>query len=241
MSAGRRRPRSSWRWRRLFTGTTGDRIASLAGAIDVHLVTHDQVARRALARPLLSPLSRSRQVTGWVGAVVLPLLLVAVLQAFQDTDQLPLAMLTLLASTVVVALVGGLGPALVAAVVGFVTLNYFFTPPVRTFTVAEPRNVLVLVVFLAVAAAVATVVDRASRRAAEATRARAEAATMGALSRSVLTGQDTAGTVLPSWPPRSARGSPRRPGGKRGRPRSRPRRPPRGRPRAPGRCGARRP
>ena len=184
------------RLRRLFTGTTGDRVASLAGSIDVHLVTHEQVAGRALSRPPLSPLSRPRQVTGWAGAVVLPLVLVAVLQAFHDTDQLPLAMLTLLASTVVVALVGGLGPALVAAVVGFVTLNYFFTPPVRTFTVAEPRNVLVLVVFLAVAAAVATVVDRASRRAAEATRARTEAATMGALSRSVLTGQDTADAIV---------------------------------------------
>ena len=39
------------RLRRLFTGTTGDRIASLAGAIDVHLVTHEHVARRALSRP----------------------------------------------------------------------------------------------------------------------------------------------------------------------------------------------
>ena len=34
------------RLRRLFTGTTGDRIASLAGSIDVHLVTHDQVSKR---------------------------------------------------------------------------------------------------------------------------------------------------------------------------------------------------
>jgi two-component system, OmpR family, sensor histidine kinase KdpD len=184
------------RLRRLFTGATGDRIASLAGAIDVHLVTHDEVARRALSRPLLSPLSRARQVTGWVSAVLLPLVVVAALRAFQDTDQLPLAMLTLLASTVVVALVGGLLPALLAAVVGFVTLNFFFTPPVRTLTVAEPRNVVVLVVFVAVAAAVATVVDRASRRAAEATRARAEAATLGALSRSVLTGQDTAEAIV---------------------------------------------
>ena len=35
------------RLRRLFTGSTGDRIARLAGSIDVHLVTHDEVARRA--------------------------------------------------------------------------------------------------------------------------------------------------------------------------------------------------
>ncbi len=184
------------RLRKLFTGTTGDRIASLAGSIDVHLVTHEQVGRRAVAKPILSPLSRSRQAAGWVSAVVLPLALAWVLHGFQDTDQLPLAMLTLLASTVVVALVGGLLPALLAAIVGFLTLNYFFTPPVGGFTVAEPRNVLVLVVFVAVAAAVATVVDRASRRAAEATRARTEAATLGALSRSVLTGEDTSDAIV---------------------------------------------
>ena len=58
-----------------------------------------------------------------------------------------------------VALIGGLLPALVGAVVGFLTLNYFFTPPVGTLTVSEPRNLLALGVFVAVAAAVATVVD----------------------------------------------------------------------------------
>ena len=46
--------------------------------------------------------------------------------------------------------------------IGFLTLNYFFTPPVGTLTVSEPRNLLALGVFVAVAAAVATVVDRAS-------------------------------------------------------------------------------
>jgi two-component system sensor histidine kinase KdpD len=184
------------RLRRLFTGTTGDRIASLAGSIDVHLVTHDEVARRALKRPLLSPLSRGRQITGWVGALVLPMLLTWALNGFADTDQLPLAMLTLLASTVAVALIGGLLPALLGAVVGFLALNYFFTPPVGTLTVSEPKNLLALLVFVAVAAAVATVVDRASRRAADALRARAEAATMSGLSRSVLTGQDTADAIV---------------------------------------------
>ena len=184
------------RLRRLFTGTTGDRIASLAGSIDVHLVTHDEVARRALRRPLLAPLSAGRQVTGWIGAVALPMLLTWVLHGFADTDQLPLAMLTLLASTVAVALVGGLLPALLGALVGFLSLNYFFTPPTGTLTVSEPKNLLALVVFVAVAAAVATVVDLASRRAADALRARAEATTMSGLSRSVLTGQDTAEAIV---------------------------------------------
>ena len=184
------------RLRRLVAGTTGDRIASLAGAIDVHLVTHEQVGRSARVRPALSPLSRSRQVTGWVSAVLLPITVTFLLNSWLGSDELPLATMLLLTSTVLVALVGGLLPALLAAVAGFLLLNWYFTPPVGTFTVAEPRNVLALLVFLAVATGVATLVDRASRRAAESTRARTEAATLGALSRSVLTGQDTAEAIV---------------------------------------------
>jgi two-component system, OmpR family, sensor histidine kinase KdpD len=184
------------RIRRLFTGTTGDRIALLAGSIDVHLVTHDQATRTMRPQPAVSSLSRRRQLGGWAAAVLLPALLAWVLHLFQDTDQLPLATLLLLASTVLVALIGGLLPALLAAVVGFLVLNWFFTPPVGTLTVAEPQNVLALLVFVAVAAGVASVVDRASRRAADATQARTEAATLGGLSRSVLTGQDTAEAIV---------------------------------------------
>jgi two-component system sensor histidine kinase KdpD len=184
------------RLRRLVAGTTGDRIASLAGAIDVHLVTHDNVARLARARSAPSPLSAARQVLGWVLALVLPLGFGAVLHEVTVTDDLPLASLLLLATTVLVALVGGLLPSLLAALLGFVALNLWFTQPVGNLTVAEPRNALTLAVFLAVAAAVASVVDRASRRAAESLRARTEAATTAALSRSVLTGQDTAEAVV---------------------------------------------
>ena len=186
------------RLRRLVAGTTGDRIASLAGAIDVHLVTHDEVSRSTGRRPVavMSPLSLRRQVAGWTLAVLLPVLLTVGLRAFDDTDQLPLAEMALLAGTVLVALVGGLLPALLAAVVSFLALNWFFTPPVGTLTIADPANLASLVVYVAVAAGVATVVDRASRRSAEAVQARTEAATMSSLSRSVLTGQDTAEAIV---------------------------------------------
>jgi two-component system sensor histidine kinase KdpD len=184
------------RFNRLFTGTTGDRIALLAGAIDVHLVTHDQVTASIRPRLAFSSLSTARQASGWLAAVLMPAVLAWALHLFNDTDQLPLATLTLLASTVLVALIGGLLPALLAAVVGFVVLNWVFTPPVGNLTISEPKNVIALIVFVAVAAGVASVVDRASRRAVEATQARTEAATLGGLSRSVLTGQDTAEAIV---------------------------------------------
>ncbi|GGF46368.1 sensor histidine kinase [Marmoricola endophyticus] len=186
------------RLRRLFTGTTGDRTAEVAGAIDVHLVTHDlQGSSGMRAKGLLAPpLSRERQVLGLVGAVALPAGLAAMLHVFSDTDQLPVASFGLMAATVLVALVGGLLPALLAALVAFVFLNWWFTEPRGTLSIAQPSDAIALIVFVAVAIAVATVVDGAARRTTDARRARAEAATIGSLSRSVLTGQDTAEAVV---------------------------------------------
>ena len=44
---------------------------------------------------------------------------------------LPTELMLFLALTVLVALVGGLWPAIVSAVVGFLLLNWFFTLPDR--------------------------------------------------------------------------------------------------------------
>ena len=184
------------RLRRLFTGTTGERIASLAGSIDVHLVTHDQGAGVGEPRWYASPLGKQRQLVGLVLSVLLPVVLTLGLHRLSDPDQLPIDVLLFLAVTVLVALVGGLVPALVAACLAFLLMNWFFTPPTGRFTISEPANVVALLVFVAVAIGVATVVDRASRRAADAVRARTEAATLGSLSRSVLTGADTAEAIV---------------------------------------------
>ena len=109
---------------------------------------------------------------------------------------LPTDLMLFLALTVLVALVGGLWPAIVSAIVGFLLLNWFFTLPTGQLTVAEPENALALGVFLLVAAGVASVVDLAARRTTEAFRARAEASALAAISRSVLSGEDTAAALV---------------------------------------------
>ena len=94
----------------------------------------------------------------------------------------------------VVALVGGFVPAMVAAVGGSLLLNYFFAPPLHTFTIRETNNVLALGVFVVVAVLVSSVVDLAARRTRQAARATAEAETLGTLAGSVLRGE----TALPA-------------------------------------------
>ena len=94
--------------------------------------------------------------------------------------------------------VGGLWPALTAAVVGFLLVNWFFTPPLHTFTIGDGENLLALSVFLAVAAVVSGFVSLAARRAAEGARARAEAEALARLAGSspAATGLDTLVRVL---------------------------------------------
>ena len=94
---------------------------------------------------------------------------------------LPSVLLLFLLLVIGVSAVGGLLPALVAAISGFLLVNWYFTPPLYTFTISDGENILALVVFLAVAGVVSVFVDLAARRAAQGTRARAEAEALARL------------------------------------------------------------
>lgn len=184
------------RWRALLQEGVGERITRLSGPVDVHLVTHDRAGRgdgRA-RRPEL--LGRRRRVGGWVLAVLGPVVLAGVLLVAPQLHDLPTELMLFLALTVAVALVGGLWPAVVAAVVGSVLVNLLFTPPTGTLTIADPENLFALAVFVVVAVAVASVVDLAAGRTSQAVRSRAESLALAELSRSVLQGQDTAPALL---------------------------------------------
>lgn len=62
----------------------------------------------------------------------------------------------------------GVGPAVVASLAAFAAYDYFFVPPYRTFTVADPNELLGLVLLLTAALVTGALVDRqrASRAAA---------------------------------------------------------------------------
>ena len=64
----------------------------------------------------------------------------------------------------VVALLGGVAPAALSAVLSGLLLNYFLIEPRYTLTIAEPDNAITTVVLLAVAVAVAALVDSAGAR-----------------------------------------------------------------------------
>lgn len=118
-------------------------------------------------------LSRRRRVGGHVLAVAGPLILLPVLVPLRGSLNLASDVALFLVAVVAAALVGGVGAALVAAAMGTVLLNFFFTHPFHAFTISDPNNVVALVAFAVVACMVGWVVDVAARR-SEAAAAAAE-------------------------------------------------------------------
>ncbi|HEX3517320.1 MAG TPA: DUF4118 domain-containing protein [Trebonia sp.] len=143
-----------------------------------------------------SGLSPRRQVAGAVLAVAGLPSLTALLNALQPHLNLSDDLLIYLVAVVAVTVVGGFWPAVVAAVGACLLLNWFFTAPLHTFTIAEPRNLLALVLFVTVAVAVSSVVHLAARREADAARSSKETESLLGLAQTVLGGADTPGDVL---------------------------------------------
>jgi two-component system sensor histidine kinase KdpD len=143
-----------------------------------------------------SAIDRRRRVyAAALGAASLPLVTL-VLTGHPLRLSLANNLLIYLLVVVAVAVVGGFWPAVASAIAASLLLNWYFTRPFHTFTIAEPTNLLALLLFVLVAVCVSSVVHLAARRAQQAARSRAEAEGLLRLARSVLSGDDTPAAVL---------------------------------------------
>src|SRR6266702_3486194 len=174
----------------------GARTIRGSGDIDVHIVTHAEMGRgRGLPRPR-GAITLRRKIAGCVLAAALLPLLTVLLAALRSGVNLTSDMLMFLVVVVLVALVGGVAPAVLAAIVGSLLLNYYFTPPIHLWTIAEANNWFALGVFVAVAVLVSSVVDIAARRTTQAARANAESELLTTTAGSVLRGQQGLSALL---------------------------------------------
>ncbi|MBL1100499.1 sensor histidine kinase [Streptomyces coffeae] len=191
-------------WQYIFGPGVGATVARDSGPdLDVHIVTHDEVAKgRGLPVARGARLGRSRLIAGWVVGVAGPVLLTLLLTAGGATlaseagPGFANEVLLFLFLNVLAALLGGMLPALASAAVGSLLLNYYFTPPTHTLTIADPENIVAIAIFVAVAVSVASVVDLAARRTHQAARLRAESEVLSFLAGSVLRGETSLEALL---------------------------------------------
>jgi two-component system, OmpR family, sensor histidine kinase KdpD len=167
------------RWADIRGGSVVGEVIRSAGSIDVHVISlHDSPHMRAGFRPRMPALTTRRLAAGVILAAAGPALLTLVLQRLPGLFELPAILLAFMALVIVIAGVGGWAPAMVAAVASFGLVNWYFTPPLHRFVVADAGHLASLAMFLVVATAVSAVVANAGRNKAEGGKAREEAEAM---------------------------------------------------------------
>jgi two-component system, OmpR family, sensor histidine kinase KdpD len=143
-----------------------------------------------------SGISARRRLAGVALAAAMLPLLTYVLTVFRPHLDIADELLIYLVIVVAVTVLGGFWPAVLAAVAASLLLNWFFTDPIHTFTIQQPKELLALLLFVTVAVAVSSIVHLAARRAVQAARAREEAASLLELAQTVLGGADSPAAVL---------------------------------------------
>jgi two-component system sensor histidine kinase KdpD len=127
---------------------------------------------RARSAPAATVVARGRQVVVTVAMACGPVALAVVVGLLIDAT-ITVAVLLLLPAVTAAGLLGR-APGALAAMAGAAALSYWHIPPVRVFSLGKPDEALALVVFLAVAMVVATLVEaaRSAERSAAAARLR---------------------------------------------------------------------
>lgn len=179
---------------RLVAALTGPGIGATvvreSGPIDVHIVTHAAAGGRFALPRISGALTLRRRIIGFIVALAAGPLITWLLVSFRTNDTITSDVLAFQLLVVVVALIGGIWPALFAALLSGLTLDFFFVEPVYTVTIAKPAHILALALYILNAVLVSYVVDQAARRSRVAVRAAAESELLATIAGSVLRGQD---------------------------------------------------
>lgn len=181
----------------LLTGPgVGAGIVRESGAIDVHIVNHAAAGGRLTLPRLGGGLTMRRRLLGFALALAGGPLLTLLLVSLRSEESITSDVLSYQLLVVLVSLVGGIWPALFAALLSGLTLDFYFVEPFHTVTIDEPLHALALVLYVLIAILVSYIVDRAARAKRAALRSSAESELLATVAGNVLRGQDAVQALL---------------------------------------------
>ena len=134
-------PPRAW-WRELFYGSLAQQLIRKAGGASVHVLGRSGEASEQRERTL--PAGEPRAYLGSLAFVAVSLGIALLLHQVLGLASVALTFLT---AVLVSAVVYGLWPALFASFASVLAYNFFFLPPLYTFTIADPENVVALFFF----------------------------------------------------------------------------------------------
>ncbi|HET7846511.1 MAG TPA: DUF4118 domain-containing protein, partial [Acidimicrobiia bacterium] len=129
-------------------GSPIHKVIRRSGTIDVHVISYEGApgVRRKTRRRARSALGLRRRVAAWSVLMLGLPLLTWILVSVDEQLALQTVLLLFLLMAVGVGLIGGVLPAVVAAVAGFLLANWYLTPPVGTWTIGSADDLVALIV-----------------------------------------------------------------------------------------------
>ncbi|MFO0589490.1 MAG: DUF4118 domain-containing protein [Polyangiaceae bacterium] len=161
-------------WDRL-RGSLLDEVVRGSGEIDVHVISGDSVVAAPVAASRRRP-SRAPIAHYFSGALIVAATL-AVASGLHATLDLPDLEMLFLVAVMTTAMRFGRGPALLAAALSVACYDFFFVPPIHTFSVADRRYFLTFAMMFGVGFVMSRLASR-MRRAERAALAREERASV---------------------------------------------------------------
>ncbi|MBV9378430.1 MAG: sensor histidine kinase KdpD [Alphaproteobacteria bacterium] len=149
------------RWFEMVHGSVVHELVRKTGQISVHVISADDSEapppKSVQTRPTVEPF-RMEAYLGSIGFTGVALGIGLLIKQVIAVQSISLVFLTAVLAS---AIAWGLWPSMFTAVVSMLAYNFFFLPPIYTFTIADPENVLALFFFLVVAVIVSNVTARA--------------------------------------------------------------------------------
>src|SRR6266508_4039091 len=154
------------RWFEILHGSVVHELVRKSGNISVHVIAGEQLARDPIPKKTVRPAEESAPFDPWpylaaLLAVAAALGVGELIQPLLGIENVDLVFLT---AVVGIAVRYGLWPSLFATVVSSLCYNFFFLPPIYTFTITYPTNVGAFVFFTIVAVIVSHFAARGRTR-----------------------------------------------------------------------------
>jgi two-component system sensor histidine kinase KdpD len=148
------------RWFEILHGSVVHELVRRSGNISVHVITGEAEPPQEDGKVATRPAPGIDPAPYAVTAVIVALA-VAIGMALQQFLSVASISLVFLTGVLISAVRFGLFPSLFACAVSVLAYNFFFLPPIYTFTIADPENVVALFFFLIVAVIASNVAARA--------------------------------------------------------------------------------
>ncbi len=138
-------------WQQLLRGSVTQRLIKHAGGINIHVIEVPAERAEAAAAARAPHEKAAFNPRPYFITTALVALAIPVAMGLHSLLGITNVALVFLTAVLIGAALHGLGPSLFACVVATLAYNFFFLPPLYTFTIADPENVVALFFFAVVA------------------------------------------------------------------------------------------